>query len=55
MEADLDVCPRRRLDVIAGNFNKGDQNGAMALSYLANIGYMNALHQYILRWKETHI
>ena len=43
-EADQDVCPRRRLDNIAGIFNKGDHDGGMALSHLANIGYMNALH-----------
>jgi hypothetical protein len=54
-EADWDVRPRRRLDVIAGNFNEGDHDGGMALSHLADIGYMNALHRYILKWKETHI
>jgi len=54
-EADGDVHPRRRLDVIAGNFNKGDHDGGMALSYLADIGYINALHRNIPRWKDTHI
>ena len=43
-EADRDVRPRRRLDVIASDFNEGDNDGGMALSYLANIGYMKALH-----------
>jgi hypothetical protein len=55
VEADRDVCPRRRLDVIASNVNVGDNDGGMALSYLANIGYMKALHRYVPRWKETHI
>jgi hypothetical protein len=54
-EADGDVHPRRRLDVIAGNFNKGDHDGGMALSYLADIGYIIALHRNIPRWKDTHI
>jgi hypothetical protein len=37
-EADQDVRPKKRLDFITGDFNKGHHDGGMALSYLANIG-----------------
>lgn len=40
------------LDIIAGDFNEGDDGGA--LRQLASVGYKDALQQFVPRRKETH-
>lgn len=40
------------VDIIAGDFNEGDNAGA--LSYLNSLGYIDALQQHVPRSKETH-
>jgi endonuclease/exonuclease/phosphatase family metal-dependent hydrolase len=42
----------RPLHIIAGDFNEGDDAGA--LSYLASLGYVDALRRHVPRGKETH-
>jgi exonuclease III len=43
---------KRTFDIIAGDFNEGDDGGA--IRYLIKEGYTNALNQYVPRSKETH-
>lgn len=43
------------LDIIGGDFNEGDYNGGGGIAHLtANLGYVNAVTQYVPRRKETH-
>ncbi|KAL3816026.1 hypothetical protein ACHAXA_010797 [Cyclostephanos tholiformis] len=44
---------RTRLDVIAGDFNGDDDD--LASTYLASLGYVDALRRYVPRGKETHV
>jgi endonuclease/exonuclease/phosphatase family metal-dependent hydrolase len=41
------------LHVIAGDFNEGDDAGALA--HLASLGYVDALRRHVPRGKETHV
>jgi len=43
---------KRTIDIIAGDFNEGDDGGA--IRHLIQEGYANALSQYVPRSKETH-
>eukprot|EP00984_Skeletonema_dohrnii_P003801 scaffold1310_cov128-Skeletonema_dohrnii-CCMP3373.AAC.4 len=43
---------KRTIDIIAGDFNEGDDSGA--IRHLIQEGYSNALSQYVPRSKETH-
>lgn len=45
-------APQLPLDIIAGDFNEGDDAGA--LSYLKSLGYIDAVQRHVPRRKETH-
>ena len=43
---------KRMIDIIAGDFNEGDNGGA--IRYLIKEGFKNAVSRYVPRSKETH-
>jgi len=51
-ETIMPTTARPPFHIIAGDFNEGDNAGG--LSYLASLGYIDALKQYVPRYKETH-
>jgi len=53
MTNQIDYSRQYKLDIIAGDFNEGDE--AKALTYLTkDLGYINALTAHVPKRKETH-